>query len=206
MIQAVISYSQTDSSRPYLYHFLIWILMTIGLLTIFILVVCVLPFSWKFRKPIYFESHKLLVFVCIGLFLSYVCYYALPTFFFLLVYPTKVIVIASYFISYLFSITLLFAISIDEVFIIILNHKVCGSSKSNPGKLLLLIYFILFFIYPVLSFAIMFDFLYSLVLSRASAITTVPNTLLSLLPSTAISGISWMLRKKFMSTSDESNI
>ena len=82
------------------------------------------------------------------------------------------------------------------------NHKVCGSSKPNP---VLLIYFIMFFIYPVLSFAIMFEFLYSLVLNRASAITTVPNTLLSLLPSAAISGISWMLRKKFMSTSDESN-
>ena len=39
----------------------------------------------------------------------------------------------------------------------------------------------------------------------ASAITTTPNTFLSLLPTAAISAISWMLRKKFMNTDDVSN-
>lgn len=69
-------------------------------------------------------------------------------------------------------------------------------------KIDLLIYLFSFFIYPILSFAIMFLFLYLLVLSRASTITTTPNTFLSLLPTVAISAVSWMLRKKFTSTND----
>ena len=56
----------------------------------------------------------------------------------------------------------------------------------------------MFFSYPVITFAFMFLVLYGLVLSRASAITTTPNTFLSLLPTAAVSGISWIPRKKFI--------
>ena len=46
----------------------------------------------------------------------------------------------------------------------------------------------------------MFLFLYLLMLTQASTVTATPNMFLSLLPTAAISAISWMLRKKLMST------
>ena len=191
-------YSQTTMIYYISYHIIILILTIISLCVVFILSVIIM-FRWKFkRSAVIFKSRKLLIYIFSGLFLTHICYYALPTFLFLLVYPIQVIVVATYFISYIFSITLFSAVSID-VSKKILRNKICGHSRK-PGKIILVTYVLLFFLYPVLDFAIMFLFLYLLMLSRASVITTTPNTFLSLLPTAAISAISWMLRKKFMNT------
>ena len=147
----------------------------------------------KFFKKI--NHKKLLIFCFSGLILIYVCNYALPTFLFLLVYPIKVIVVAAYFISYLFSITLLSAICLEFSRRIVVKHKM-----SNYRICVLVMYVLMFLSYPVIFFAFMFQVLYALVLSRASAIASIPNTFLSLLPTAAISVVSWILRKKFTNT------
>ena len=192
-------YSRTKMVFYYVsYHIIILILMIIGFCVVLFLSIIVL--GWKIKRSIViFQNRKLLIYIFSGFFIAHICYYALPTFFFLLVYPTKVIVVAMYFISYIFFITLFSAVSID-VFKIVLKHKIiCGCSRK-PGKMVLLLYLSSFFIYPILGFAIMFLFLYLLMLTQASTITATPNMFLSLLPTAAISAISWMLRKKLMTT------
>lgn len=93
---------------------IIWFLMIILFLVVFFLIICVIPWPMcHCGKSVTFKSRKLFIFFFSGLILIYVCDYALPTFLFVLVYPTKVIVVAAYFISYLFSVTVLSAITID---------------------------------------------------------------------------------------------
>ena len=60
-------------------------------------------------------------------------------------YPTKVIVVAVYFISYIFFVTLLTAVAID-VSKIILKYKICGCNHKT-SKMVLLIYQVFFFVY-----------------------------------------------------------
>lgn len=92
-------YLQTKMVFYYVsYHIIILILMIIGFFFLLIIIL-----GWKIKRSIViFQNCKLLVYISSGFFIAHICYYALPTFFFLLVYPTKVIVVAMYFISYIF--------------------------------------------------------------------------------------------------------
>ena len=125
-------YSQAKMAFYYIsYPIIIFILMIISLFVVFILSFIAIVFRWKFKTPaVIFKSRKLLIYTFSGLFLAYICYYALPTFLFLLVYPTKVIVVAIYFISYIFFVTLLTAVAID-VSKIILKYKICGCNHKT---------------------------------------------------------------------------
>ena len=69
---------------------------------------------------------------------------------------------------------------------------------------------VIMLILPFLSSIFLFQFLYALVLSEASAITAGPYTILSLIPSAAVSVAIWMIKNKVFSdtespTSNEEN-
>ena len=200
----------------HLYHYSIC-LITIGVSVIIVFLgarICVLSClktcerKHRQKKKIY---NQLFIYICSGLILMYICYYALPTFLLLLVYPTKVIVVAAYFISYIFF-TILFSSIHLRIANVIKNGKILlvlkvtkGSKRWYTYQSFHFIMLLIFYIYMLSFFAFLFQFLCLLVLSRASYTTLGPYTIISLLPTAAISTISWMLRKRYFKIKHDGN-
>ena len=72
-------YSHAKMAFYYIsYPIIISILMIISLFVVFILSFIAIVFRWKFKTPaVIFKSCKLLIYTFSGLFLAYICYYAL---------------------------------------------------------------------------------------------------------------------------------
>ena len=115
--------------------------------------------------------------------------YALPTFL-LLAYPTKVIAIVVYLITFIFSTSAICSIIIRFV------RKSHGTFGCNWICCCMSINLCLALAYPMMLFVVMIQFLYALVLSQASAITSGPYTIFSLIPSAVVSVVTWMVKNK----------
>ena len=195
------------------YHYFICVLAIPVLLFILILSMslclkCQLRGQGSVQKG---KAFSLLIYICSGLIIMYVCYYALPTFLLLLVYPIKVIVVTAYFISHVFftilfsSIYLRIAKVIKKCKILLVLEVTKGSKCWYTCQSFLFIMLLFVYIYMLLFFAFLFQFLCLLVLSRASYTTLGPYTIISLLPTAAISTISWMLRKRYFKIKHDEN-
>ena len=200
--------SQANGSNYRAYHYFIWF-NTLGF------VLSILPslgFCYCRRSKMKFNVRNLFIYSCIGLCLIHICYYAFPTFLLVIVYPTKVIVVAAYFISHIFFVILFFSIylrinaAVKKFF-----NKVFDRIDIKTSKWRYIFHGIIwmcvwsYFSSTVIFFSFMFQFLCLLVLSRASYTTLGPYTIISLLPTAAISAISWMLRKKYFKIKSDDN-
>ena len=65
---------------------------------------------------------------------------------------------------------------------------------------MIIFYIIIIFLLPFPIFIVVIQFLYSLVLGEASAISAGPYTVLSLIPSAAISVATWLVKNKVFSS------
>ena len=133
------------------------------------------------------------------LFLIHIYCYALPTFLLLLVYPTKVITIVAYLITFIFAASIIFSVSMRLIIVSAVNYKAIGLFKS----IMMIINGILVFLQPIFMYVIVMRFLYGLVLGEASAISAGPYTVLSLIPTAAISAAGWLVKNKVFSSIDE---
>ena len=138
------------------------------------------------------------------LFYLHVYCYALPTFLLLLVYPTNMIAVVAYLIAVVFVASAILSVCLRMCIIGFTNR----SSNSRCGYLMTCITIIMntgfFFAFPIFMTLLMFKLLYDIVLSEASPITAGPYTVLSLIPSVAISVATWMIKNKVFS--DTTNI
>ena len=143
----------------------------------------------------------LILFFGIGmqLFVFHIYCYALPTFLLLLVYPTKVIAVVAYLTSFIFISSITSSISIH----LLINAYIKFHIIGRCTRLMMIAIGILMFFHPILIFAIVIQFLYVLVLGEASAISTGPYTVLSLIPTAAISAAGWLVKNKVFSNVNE---
>ncbi len=107
------------------------------------------------------------------------------------------IAVVAYLITFVFVTTIMFSISIHLIIAFHENFRRVGCCKS----IMILIYAIITFLNPFLMFVVMIQFLYVLVLGEASAISSGPYTVLSLIPTAAVSAASWLLKNKVFSSS-----
>ena len=135
----------------------------------------------------------------VPLFVIYIYCYALPVFLLLLVYPTKVIAVVAYLITFVFAASMICSITMRMITMSAVNCKVIGKWKST----MMIINGIIIFANPIFMFIIVIHFLYALVLGEASAISTGPYTVLSLIPTTAISAAGWLIKNKVFSSVEE---
>lgn len=134
------------------------------------------------------------------LFLIHIYCYALPTFLLLLVYPTKVIAVVAYLATFIFAASIMFSISLRLIITFVFHFRTIGRCTS----IMMIINAIVVFLNPIFMFTIVIHFLYALVLGEASAISAGPYTVLSLIPTAAISAVSWLFKNKvFSSTAEE---
>ena len=131
------------------------------------------------------------------MFFIYIYCYALPTFLLLLVYPTKIITIVAYLITFIFVTVMVSSIAI-RLFILESSRKF-----SCCLCIMIIIDIIFVLVQPLIMFLLVIQFLYLLVLGKASAISTGPYTVLSLIPTAAISAASWLVKNKVFSSVDE---
>ena len=162
-----------------------------AIVLILYLLMCAYIVKYKFNKikvSIIFFSLQSIVF------LTMIYAYALPAFLLLLVYPTKVIAIGVYFITYIFVASILSSVSIP-VYMQLFTEIRCSA----------VIYLSIMLCFVVVMFIQTFVLVYALVLGQASAITAGPYTVLSLIPSVAITVGSWTLKFKIFGQSKESD-
>ena len=176
------------------FHLLLWFPSLLGFLAIL----------YKVMHICYYKKYKsdglnLLIGIFamgIAMFLFYIYCYALPTFLLLLVYPTKIITVVAYLITFMFITSIVSFISIRPI--------IAYYHKATIGRFMMFVSAVSIFAYPFLIFAIVIQFLYVLVLGEASAISTGPYTVLSLIPTAAISAAGWLIKNKvFSSVSEE---
>lgn len=144
----------------------------------------------KLSTPIIVLHHFILYLILIYI-------YGLPTFLLLLVYPTKVIAIVSYLITYVFSGTMICSILVLLWKQIV--HQYSTRPTNQPSTSYFPTIFILFtfcFLVLLVSLGMVFPLVYALVFGQLSAVAAGPYTVLSLIPSAAISLSSWMLKAK----------
>ena len=134
----------------------------------------------------------------IYIFLLHICLYALPTFLFLLVYPTKVVAVLAHTITFIFVVFITFSILI-HVSLQIYQRSAEGAQQHDRYDAALAVTYCIGSI--VVLFAVVSFFLYALVLGEASAIPTGAYTFLSLIPipTAAIPIVSWMFENRVFS-------
>ena len=142
---------------------------------------------WKkgiYKAAIIFFSFQSVIFFTLF------CTYALPTFLLLLVYPTPVIAIAVYFITFIFITSITTSLCILAYI---------QSSKKEKDSILNQVLAVCLILLVAVSFLIVtFVLVYALVLGQASAITTGPYAVLSLIPPATITIGSWTLKSKVL--------
>ena len=183
------------------FHVFIWLPTVFLFLYLLYLCIktCIFHFRAKERNYVQVAT-KCAIYISV-LFLIEIYCYALPTFLLLLVYPTKVIAVVVYLITFTFSSSVIFSISVR----LIKRFKELFN-KVETGRLfccLMSLNILLFSITPILVFVIMIQFIYALVLGEASAITAGPYTILSLIPSAIVSAVTWMLKNKMFGGEEE---
>ena len=191
------------------FHLFVWISIPFSAISIINLIisirVCLIK---KFKvKNTYFI--KLIFISLIFIFLIHIYCYALPTFLFLLVYPTKVITILAYMITFVFVATVMFSISVHITIQRYRYHTIDHGIDHGLHQLRRSIFIFMMIIYCIvfliLLFAIVIILLYALVLGEASAISTGLYTVLSLIPTAVISVVSWMFKNKVFSNTSSAN-
>ena len=135
------------------------------------------------------------------LFLIYIYCYALPTFLLLLVYPTKIITVIAYLTTFIFIASIVSSISIHLIIVYVRNYLKIGHCTCTC--IMMFFNAISIFVHPFIVFVAVIQFLYVLVLGQASAISAGPYTVLSLIPTAAISVAGWLIRNKIFSSVDE---
>ena len=145
----------------------------------------------KYKEKIKLVAIFLVCLVC--LFLIHIYCYALPTFLFLLLYPTKTITVVAYLITFVFAASVTFSISTRLT--IWRYHRVSRRKKI----IVMFICGIYLLVFPVIMFAIVINLLYPLVLGEASAISAGPYTVLSLIPTAVVSALTWLIKNKVFS-------
>ena len=169
-----------DNPIP-LFHIYIWLYVLFFYL-IMALIICMLKCNCRVSAP-------LCVLLQMVLYLGLIYFYALPTFLLLLVYPAKVIAIVAYLITYVFS-----GAMICSVLILLCKHKLRTTSLYSVS---IATFFIFYFLFVFLfTLGMVFPLVYALVFGQLSAITAGPYTVLSLIPTAAISIASWILKTK----------
>ena len=129
-------------------------------------------------------------------YLLLIYHYALPTFLLMLVYPTKVIAIVAYLIAFVYVSIIAWSISVQifkNAMKTLKNKRTCIRVCACIYLLYIPIYalFICFFL------IVLFLVVYAILLNQSLSITTGPvYTVLSLIPTAAISFVSWMLKTK----------
>jgi hypothetical protein len=183
------------------FHLYIWGPSLIGFIFVFLKVMHVCYKKCN-KQSTLSDSVKLLITIfVIGilLFLIHIYCYALPTFLLLLVYPTKIITVVAYLTTFIFVTSIISSISIHLIIVFYNNFRKVGCCTS----VMMFINAIFIFLHPFLMFIIMIQFLYVLVLGEASAISAGPYTVLSLIPTAAISAAGWLVKNKVFSSIDE---
>ena len=134
----------------------------------------------------------------IATFFMLIYHYSLPTFLLLLVYPTKVIIIVTYYITFVFVAIISFSISLMmwRPLCVVLKHKSIYVKVSMH-----LIHTLCVLLMPpfhiILLLVLLLPLVYALILNQPSSISTSPvYTFLLLIPSAAISFVSWLLKTK----------
>ena len=143
-----------------------------------------------------FNALLLVVLLMLGIM---VYWFALPTFLFLLVYPINVVAIFSYMAAFMF--TLIVSITIAWSGLEKLrrgDHTKCA--KCGKGNVLFTAISMLIYLFLVLVII-----LYIVAIGKTSVITFSFYGVLSLLPSVAITAVSWMFKNKLFKEGDEDN-
>ena len=164
-------------------------------------------FAWIFASFAYiFFFVMLCVFKKIGTtfvtlhiatFFMLIYHYSLPTFLLLLVYPTKVIIIVAYYITFVFVAIISFSISLMmwRPLCVVLKHKSIYVKVSM--HLIHALYVLSLPVSIILLLVVLILLVYALILNQPSSISTSPvYTFLLLIPSAAISFVSWLLKTK----------
>ena len=161
-----------------------------------IILVCYKKYKGNFKLKFNFKFFFLVFGYGFLLSLIYIYFYALPTFLLLLVYPTKVITVVAYLATFVFTTSIIYSVCIRMI--IIAFYSFCTVNKCT--RVMTIIYIIIIFLLPFPMFIVVIQFLYSLVLGEASAISTGPYTVLSLVPTAAISVAVWLVKNKVFSS------
>ena len=137
------------------------------------------------------------------LFLLHIYCYTLPTFLLLLVYPTKVITVVAYLTTLIFVTSIVSSITLRLIIVHIKKYRTSTVIDNRQTSIMVIAGAISFTIDIFLMFGVVIQFLYVLVLGEASAISTGPYTVLSLIPTAAISAAGWLVKNKVFSSIDE---
>ena len=122
-------------------------------------------------------------------------WFALPTFLFLLVYPINVVAVFAYMTAFMF--TLIVSITIFWS-----GYKIKHLKRT---KLLNCTYILYTFISVIYLFLVLVIVLFIIAIGKTSVITFSFYGVLSLLPSVAITAVSWMFKNKVFKEGDENN-
>ena len=134
-------------------------------------------------------------------FFTLTCTYALPAFLLLLVYPTPVIAITVYFITFIFVASITTSLCFLAYQQSLKKERPAGLARYSILSHMCAVFVMLLIV--VAFFIVTFVLVYALVLGQASAITAGPYAVLSLIPSAAITIGSWTLKSKVLGTKDE---
>jgi hypothetical protein len=139
----------------------------------------------------------------IFLFLIHIYCYAFPTFLFLLVYPTKMITVVAYLITFVFVTSMVSSISIRLIIVVCIKNHRTSTVDRWRSMMITTAFFVL--VYPFFMFVIVIQILYVLImmLGEASVISAVPYTLLLSIPTPAVSAASWLVKNKIFSSVNE---
>ena len=122
------------------------------------------------------------------LFLINIYCYALPTFLLLLVYPTKIIIILTYFTTFMFIASISSSTSI---------HLIIAMTNEHDGRIRMIInaiMILLLLLTPFFMFGLMLEFLYVLLLIETYATSAGLYTVLSLIPTAGITIAGWLVK------------
>ena len=140
-------------------------------------------------------------FVWITAYFVYVILYSFfPTFVLAFAYPTRVITIFAFMATFLVSSIVYLTTYLKKD----LTLKICGRRHRITGfkKVLFSIIIIILLLH---FFLLIFALLYSLVIGRASVVSSAPLALLSLLPSILISIATWVMKSTMLKNDNDAN-
>lgn len=132
-------------------------------------------------------------------FLLPIYHLALPTFLLLVVYPMKVIAIFSYLITAIFVAIIIcctYVTVIKQVYINLLKRKTATFCNKTVLFISLLIAVTLILANVIVGFVVIFQLVYGLILEQSSGTSRALHSIITLIPTAAISFISWSLKTK----------
>ena len=142
------------------------------------------------------KRHLMCVTLHILFYLLLIYHYTLPTFLLMLVYPMKVIIIVAYLIAFVYIPIIVFPISLlifKHVVKTLKYKRICIRVCAH----IYLLYIPLYVFIICLFLIVLFLVVYVLLLNQSLSFTIGPvYTVLSLIPTAAISFVSWMLKTK----------